>query len=456
MVFERENNLSYAVSICDMEKWSDYDVTMLEKGINTQLLRMHIRKINGEAYCYYDITSKQQFSKLYTYTGMTMEDMKMILSDLAAMVSCVNTYMLDLDCVSLSPDDLYVDLAEHRLYFVYCPDLYSVDTTFEEKLRRLFDYIVEHFNHSSEKDELMKVYEIYQRIIQGSFDAEKIDELMYESTDRVNTELPGSDSIGYHKDGEDDAVEKFVVDAVPKELIEDESEEKSDSIQNVLSMLKIIAGGLIVLGIVKLLLPDLIRFGGGMMMAVGMVVAGAGIMLAVTRIPAYKGVVLKERKQYQDYEAKVPIETNNAEASVKDRLSGGYSDMVKDEEDDSPKDNYEGHTMLLSDYMRKSVENRFTGIKLHLENGEECIEMTEFPAVIGCAKDLCSVVIDNMLVSRMHCSVQRTGDAYEIEDLNSTNGTSVNGKFLKFHEHQRLNDGDELLLGTLLYKVEIG
>jgi pSer/pThr/pTyr-binding forkhead associated (FHA) protein len=64
----------------------------------------------------------------------------------------------------------------------------------------------------------------------------------------------------------------------------------------------------------------------------------------------------------------------------------------------------------------------------------------------------CEVHIDNLGVSRTHCQFIKRGQAYVLQDMNSANGTYVNGK--RVGEHY-LNDGDEILIGkhTLKYSA---
>lgn len=59
------------------------------------------------------------------------------------------------------------------------------------------------------------------------------------------------------------------------------------------------------------------------------------------------------------------------------------------------------------------------------------------------------VVIDNLAVSGEHAALQMTGSEVTLEDLNSTNGTYVNGKAAK---KQVLQDGDTIEVGK--YKIK--
>ncbi len=59
------------------------------------------------------------------------------------------------------------------------------------------------------------------------------------------------------------------------------------------------------------------------------------------------------------------------------------------------------------------------------------------------------IVIDNLAVSGEHAVLQMTGGEVFLEDLNSTNGTYINGKAIK---KQQLQNGDAIEIGK--YKIK--
>jgi len=59
------------------------------------------------------------------------------------------------------------------------------------------------------------------------------------------------------------------------------------------------------------------------------------------------------------------------------------------------------------------------------------------------------IVIDNLAVSGEHAVLQMEGERFVIEDLNSTNGTYVNGQTIK---KQALANGDTIEIGK--YKIK--
>ena len=57
------------------------------------------------------------------------------------------------------------------------------------------------------------------------------------------------------------------------------------------------------------------------------------------------------------------------------------------------------------------------------------------------------IVIDHSTVSAQHAVLLRTGDSYSLKDLNSTNGTQINGVLVT---DAKLKDGDTIRFGSAL------
>ena len=65
-------------------------------------------------------------------------------------------------------------------------------------------------------------------------------------------------------------------------------------------------------------------------------------------------------------------------------------------------------------------------------------------AVIGRSKD-CDIQVSDPNVSRRHAEIRQEGSAYWVVDLDSTNGTEVNGRRLK---RAKLRSGDAITVGS--------
>ncbi len=64
------------------------------------------------------------------------------------------------------------------------------------------------------------------------------------------------------------------------------------------------------------------------------------------------------------------------------------------------------------------------------------------------------VYLKHPSVSRKHTHILKKGSTFYVEDLNSTNGTFVNGEMIS--RRKVLSDGDEIVIGnyTVLFKTD--
>lgn len=184
--YERNNGVNYAV-IDTKEEWKcedDYEVKMLMLNTPEYFLHITMNYIDEKNSIYYDISSKQQLSKLFEYGKVTMEDVKSLFDNISRMVRVVDEYMLNLDRVILNPQDIYVSLSDKKYSFMYSPVAGEKD--FYDKMRSLFEYILERFDHSVKKSSLVKFYEIYQRILVRDYTPDKLMEFFDDENEGIH------------------------------------------------------------------------------------------------------------------------------------------------------------------------------------------------------------------------------------------------------------------------------
>ena len=165
--YEHQNNSNYLV-IEDNVEYDDYQYKMLRRNKPEHFLRFSMYSVNGRYGIYYDITSRQQLSKYYEYGKMTMEDVKSICVNISEMVRIAEDYMLDIDHVKIEPRFIYMDVGTKKLQFVYHTKVNGY--SFNESLKILFEFILEHFDHSLDKESIVQLYEVYQKVIVGDYD----------------------------------------------------------------------------------------------------------------------------------------------------------------------------------------------------------------------------------------------------------------------------------------------
>ena len=191
--YERDNSINYAV-IDAQKEWNcedDYEVKMLMFNMPEHFLAITMNEIDGRNCIYYDISSKQQLSKLFEYGKVTMEEVKTMFNNISEMVRVVDEYMLDLDRVILKPQHIYVSLANKKYSFMYSPIAGNSD--FYDNMRSLFEYILERFDHSVEKSSLVRFYEIYQRILVRDYTPRNLMSF-FENNDNTQIDIEDDDN----------------------------------------------------------------------------------------------------------------------------------------------------------------------------------------------------------------------------------------------------------------------
>ncbi len=58
------------------------------------------------------------------------------------------------------------------------------------------------------------------------------------------------------------------------------------------------------------------------------------------------------------------------------------------------------------------------------------------------------IVVDNKLASRNHAVIQRIREVYFIKDMESTNGTLLNGERIPPDKYVRIRKGDKITIGN--------
>lgn len=71
---------------------------------------------------------------------------------------------------------------------------------------------------------------------------------------------------------------------------------------------------------------------------------------------------------------------------------------------------------------------------------------------IGSQDEANDAVLHSAVVSRHHARITKTNGSYFIEDLNSRNGTYVNGKMLSYRENVKLKRMDVITFADVVYR----
>lgn len=562
--YERNNGVNYAV-IDTKEEWKcedDYEVKMLMLNTPEYFLHITMNYIGEKNSIYYDISSKQQLSKLFEYGKVTMEDVKSLFDNISRMVRVVDEYMLNLDRVILNPQDIYISLSDKKYSFMYSPVAGEKD--FYDKMRSLFEYILERFDHSVKKSSLVKFYEIYQRILVRDYTPDKLMEFFDDENEGIHiineedlTDGRADNAYGednaYGRDrayGEDNAngknndyvedinyagnnnyardktyirnnnrvkgkaytkdndsiIDKIydrndnynnnnnfegtvIKDVMPEIINTDKPDKRS---KKTTFIIKAVATVLVLNAIVSMFFKSYAVIKISNTASIICIIVGLAIFYITDKAAKVIGELINEDKVTED--ELIPYRLHNygnktengiaedkaSEAQVNTGLDNEYGKQkdnneydnivmakVIDEEEEQPAQY--GNTMLLSDYLNMLKDNKLTlkitdtdsEIPLYVKKADgyeavtEKLEPDSYPCTIGSLEESSDIYIASPIISKMHACIIKDEDKFYIEDMNSTNGTFINGERIAMHNKMCLSDGDALRIASYEFVVKL-
>ena len=450
MKYEQENNRTYAVIENEYETQDcEYEQKMLQKNTIAGLLKMQTRRINNKIMFFYDVTSRQTLDKIFSYKNLGWQDFVNVINGIENMARSVDDYMLGIDSVIISPETIFYDATGTHIEFIYFPGTNKefIGGKAEKQIKNLFDYMLEKFDHN-DKDHLMDVYEIYQKIVQNNYKICEMTALIDSLSASENFKNTGT-IMDFEEYGDTDVSgsepQRVVIDDVVPEVIEEEEEVKNTNIIKMIKVIKLICVVLVGYFIVRVMFPSLMPLKINTNIAFVAAVAGIVVYIFSDKVPDKLLTHFVKKEYIQKYETQINYQPEND--------SNINNDVI--EKENSHTQEYE-HTMLLSDYM-ESIKKKEPEINLIYTGDEdmENISVYKLPCVVGSMEGRCNKVIHNRLVSHIHMCIVKINDDFYIEDMNSTNGTSVNGRRIATNQRCVIKNGDDIYIAALPYKVEI-
>lgn len=137
-----------------------YQYCILSRGGIKGLLPCSLRYLDGQAYLYYDITSKQSVPQLYGTRCITREWVKNFVWSLDQIRRELGRFLLDAKNILWYPEQIFEELETHVLSFLYVPYFDG-----ENGFLKLLEYLVERIDYEDEMlvECVYRMYEQYER-----------------------------------------------------------------------------------------------------------------------------------------------------------------------------------------------------------------------------------------------------------------------------------------------------
>lgn len=159
--YKRTHKDSYMVIEQDTYT-SDYEEQMLKENQIRSLLSFYTMQINGKIQFWYDISGKQSLRDYLEQTEITLDVLDQIVLYLILAYEDIHKFLLKQERVCLQPETVYVGRQEPlHMYLCYCP----FDIAQEPLFSSIMEYILTLIDHKQEL--LMQLcYRLYQMTLQ--------------------------------------------------------------------------------------------------------------------------------------------------------------------------------------------------------------------------------------------------------------------------------------------------
>lgn len=413
MIFEPEfvrgNQKSYIRIACSEEVFESYEYQMCNYNTLKSVLGFQHRSQNGENYLYYEVSGMQSLDVFLETQKLKRNFAEILLKAIVKLCKELSEFALNISSVVFLPKFVMVDLDGEEVKFIYS---FRENESENEEIEKLLECCIEYLDYKDE--ELMRqFYKIYENLLDKNEqfglckEMEQILSLL--SEEQMEN---GIENIG------------VVHEVVPfEESVEEVSVDISAKSKTAEKEFKSLKRGTFILLLANV--AALFFWKPLTILKIFFCVAVGGVLFGLNIL-----IHKKERKYKEVKEEKQRLEVSREEYDAFHKNFGI--------------DNNDGTQIITI----RDTE-RFLCSVQNME--PQYIYFSDTKKIVGKDTKRVQVCIPQGGVSRVHALLLREGSEYKVEDLNSTNGTWVNGKALIPRESCVLKEGDKVRFAEMEY-----
>lgn len=404
--------------VISSEEWGENEDE--EKMMSNQsaqvLLPFQVQRLNDRKNYCYDISGRMEFRSYIERKQADRSMIKSVIRFIAGLDQAVEEYLLMPDGLLLQPECLYLEMPEENLRAAYIP---GRKEDFSKQLKELTAWLLENTYHE-DREGVLLAYELYKSVQQENFLPGRLKELLKEEKkENVQGELDMETNKTFVEEASDKGQQREEVDADSKEPASKKLIQGKKAIA-----WKILSG----IAVGAAVVSYICGWTGKLLQTAGMTVSAEWVT-AVFILGAGISVLYRLLSRRTG-----PKEVNveKRDPDHHDLFEGGGVYAFTDETGDDIWNTDENKTILLS-----RSENQIRLLSLDKKIAPDLV-LDRFPCMVGSLQAEDIYVIPVRGISRKHARIEKTEKGIYLMDLNSTNGTRINGEELKKNEKRRL------------------
>ncbi len=413
--FVRGNQKNYIRVSCDTQVTEGYDYQMCTNNDLESLLKFHKRTQNGENYLYYEISGLQSLDILLQTQKLKRTLVLAIATSIVKLCREFSEYVMDIEKIIWNPQYIMMKGNGEELRFVYIFSQTGYEKSGQAGLEEFLECCIEYLDY---QDELLteQLFRVYEALLD-----QKKNFILIQEMEQLIEVL-----------SETEAKNRNVTELVQENMTLDDPFDRDDSESGIVMVQKKskvfqkerrnIKSGLTILLVVDVLL--LLFWKPLTVLKIFFSVAAGGVLMWLN-IYVRKQDQQRQKELQQEQEESVYMEEYEVLTS---RYDGDR----------------EGTCMITME--------ETGGVLYNLQNCEpQYIYASSIRKIIGKDPERVQIQLTQEGVSRIHAMIYREDADCLIEDLNSTNGTWINGKCLKPREPYVLKEGDRVRFAGMEY-----
>ena len=462
MQIDYKRDLNHTYVILQEEKEPDtasYQIRMLLTNAIPGLLDCKIGKMDDKTLFYYEVTSRQSLQSVFEQRSIGAEVLRKLFEQLLDLLEELGQYLLVPDGLVLQPELVFADANLENFSFCYLPGKQGHTGCFQKQIRELMEYLLPKLDHQ-EQDAVVLGYGLYREISAEIFSVEMIQALLYqtgkekkETTEQEGKERPREENPPVQM--EEMLWEEREAEAAAENFFVEVEEEKDEG------RWKNIVEAVICIG-----------FLGGVL-ALRWTHAETVWYLVLGGAAAVVGIVSLALELFSEYQNRKGLKqkdgTWNPQSDTEQQGWRRDSSVEKEKtwEKNEEQENRKMHSLMELEGQEEDLFGKTELLTSPEDEGRAYlipIDPIDLPLIpiergstlIGKLSAAADVILPYRTVSRLHAKLVSTEEGDYLLDLNSRNGTTVNGVPLMGETKRKLEDGDDISFAGKKYRYKAG
>lgn len=453
VAYRRELRRNYMIVSSETGDENRYECRIMERNLIDGFLPFRIHRTDEQVFFYYEITSRQPLSRMLEFRAITGDEIRSIVISIARILEQTERYLLREEHILLDPEYIYVEPDSFRIFLCLVPGLCS---DFPRAYGKLLEYILGKVDHQ-DRESVVLAYGLYQETRKENYGMEDLLRQLHQAGTKHEKQgkkqaEKDSETRGWPTPNE--GMQEFAPErerlaaAEEKRLPKQTEAERADRAEN---------NG-------RTARPSLwsrfLVWVHGRKKQQEETPVQLPWQEMFMEMPEYEKTepVLRQRPPEAGLQStppqRIPPQSMSPQPPQQRILSQPIPQQRIPSQPILPSQPPQGETcagtVLLADFSGGNQSRRLRA----LTPGEEDIVLAYYPFVIGKQENVTDYCLNRDTVSRLHVKIDQCGEDYLIMDLNSTNGTVVNGEMLENNEAKNLQIGDEIQIARYCYRFE--